>query len=122
MKIRILVVDDHEVVRQGICSILQSRSEWQVCGEAADGRQAVKLARELDPDAIVMDVTMPIMGGLNAAHEILQSNPRTKVLIFTMHDSKTLGKLVQRSGAQGFVVKSEAAMHLIDALDTILAG
>ena len=122
MSIRILVVDDHEVVRQGVRSILQVRPSWEICGEACDGRQAVDMAKELQPDAIVLDVTMPVMGGLAAASSILQSNVRAKILIFTMHDSETLAKLARESGAHGLLVKAQAGRSLVDALERVLAG
>jgi DNA-binding NarL/FixJ family response regulator len=122
MPVRILIVDDHEVVRQGVRSILLARPQWEICGEASDGHEAVRLAANLQPDAIIMDVTMPVMGGLAAASRILQSKSNTKVLIFTMHESPTLAKLVHKLGAQGFVVKSQATRYLVKALETVLAG
>ena len=122
MAVRILIVDDHEIVRQGIRSILQARPQWEICGEGADGYEAVNLAKELQPDIIILDVTMPVMGGLAAASQILQANRDARVLIFTMHESMTLSKLVQKSGAQGLVVKSQASKNLIHALEKVLAG
>jgi DNA-binding NarL/FixJ family response regulator len=122
MPVRILIVDDHEIVRNGIRSILQARPQWEICGEAADGHEAVTLAKELQPDVIILDVTMPVMGGLAAASQILQANRAVRVLIFTMHESMTLSKLVQKSGAQGLVVKSQASKNLIHALEKVLAG
>ena len=123
MPIRILIVDDHEIVRQGVRTLLaNNRPHWQVCGEARDGREAILLAAELKPDAIILDVTMPVMGGLNAAQVILEADRDAKVLIFTMQESRTLSKLVQQSGAHGFVLKSQAARDLIVALDKVLAG
>ena len=100
---RILIADDHEVVRQGVRSILQARPQWEICGEASDGQEAVRLATDLRPDVIIMDVTMPVMGGLAAASRILQRSSNAKVLIFTMHESPTLAKLVLKLGAQGFL-------------------
>ena len=122
MAVRILIVDDHEVVRQGVRSILQSRPNWEICGEASDGHEAVYLAKELQPDIILLDVTMPVMGGLAAASYILQSNRDAKILIFTMHESATLAKLAQKTGARGLVVKSQAGPNLIQALEKVLAG
>jgi DNA-binding NarL/FixJ family response regulator len=122
MAVRILIVDDHEVVRQGVRSILQAQRKWEVCGEASDGHEAVTLAKQLNPDVIILDVTMPVMGGLAAASYILQSNRDSKILIFTMHESATLAKLVQKSGARGMVVKSQAGRNLIQAMEKVLAG
>jgi two-component system invasion response regulator UvrY len=122
MPVRILIVDDHEVVRQGVRSILQAQPKWEVCGEASDGHEAVNLAKKLNPDIIILDVTMPVMGGLAAASYILQFNRDSKILIFTMHESATLAKLVQKSGARGLVVKSQAGRNLIQAVEKVLAG
>ena len=119
---RILIADDHEIVRHGIRMILQGRPEWEICGEANDGREAVQLAKELNPDVIILDVSMPVLGGLGAADDILRMNPKSKILIFTMDESKTLRMLVQKCGARGFVVKSQASALLVEALDRLLAG
>ena len=119
---RILIVDDVENVRKSVRRILESENDWEVCGEAADGREALRLNKELKPDAIVMDVTMPVMSGLEATREITKSNPDSKVLIFTMHDPKSFFLPIQRSGAKGALNKAEAASHLTAALATILAG
>ena len=119
---RILIADDHEKVRRGIRKILQTRPEWEICGEAKDGREAIQLAKELDPDVIILDVSMPVLGGLCAADDILRMNPETKILILTVDESKTLRTLVQRCGARGLVVKSQASELLVEALDRLLAG
>jgi DNA-binding NarL/FixJ family response regulator len=119
---RILIADDHEIVRQGIRMILQIRSEWEICGEAKNGRQAIQLAKELNPDVIILDVSMPILGGLVAADDILKMNPKIKILIFTMDESKSLRTLVQKCGVRGIVVKSQASRDLVEALDRLLAG
>jgi DNA-binding NarL/FixJ family response regulator len=119
---RILIADDHEIVRQGIRLILQVRPEWEICGEAQDGRQAIQLAKELNPDIIILDVSMPVLGGLVAADDILRMNPKIKILIFTMDESKSLRTLVQTCGASGIVVKSQASRDLVEALDRLLVG
>jgi DNA-binding NarL/FixJ family response regulator len=119
---KILIADDHEVVRQGVRRILQVRPGWEICGEAKDGIEAIQLAKALNPDVIILDVSMPILGGLGAADDILRTNPKIKILIFTLDESKTLRMLVQRCGARGLVVKSEASNVLVDALDCVLAG
>ena len=120
MPVRILVVDDHEVVRQGIRTILSARPDWEICGEAVNGQEAIKLAETLGPDAIIMDITMPIMSGLEAARQITRNNNSAPILIFTMHESRTLADSVRETGARGFVFKSRAAQDLINALDILL--
>jgi len=120
MPVRILVVDDHEVVRQGIRTILSSRPDWEICGEAVNGQEAIKLAAELRPDAIIMDITMPVMSGLEAARQITRNNNSAPILIFTMHESRSLADSVRETGARGFVFKSRAAHDLIHALDVLL--
>jgi DNA-binding NarL/FixJ family response regulator len=120
--VRILIADDHEIVRRGIRTLLQARPEWEICGEARDGREAIQLAKELNPDVIILDVSMPILGGLVAADDILRMNPKMKILIFTMDESKSLRNLVQRCGARGLVVKSQASDVLVQALDRVLSG
>lgn len=122
MSARILVADDHEVVRQGVRAILQARPDWEICGEAGDGREAIRLTKQLHPDVVVMDITMPNMSGLEASQEIAKLELPSRVLIFTMHESKSLGPSVRKAGAQGYVVKSRAAHDLIDALDRLLGG
>jgi DNA-binding NarL/FixJ family response regulator len=122
MSARILIADDHEVVRQGIRAILQARPDWQICGEAVNGREAISLTKELNPDVVIMDITMPHMSGLEASQEIAKLQLPSRVLIFTMHESKSLAPSVRKAGAQGYVVKSRAAQDLIDALDRLLGG
>lgn len=119
---RILIVDDHEVVRQGVRTILRARPEWEVCGEAVNGREAVELAGKQDPDVIIMDITMPEMSGIEATQEITRLGLRPAVLIFTMHESRSLAEVVQQAGARGLVLKSRAARDLIEALDTLMGG
>jgi DNA-binding NarL/FixJ family response regulator len=122
MSIKILVADDHEVVRQGIRMILSSRPEWEVCGEAVNGRQAVSMAKQLKPDAIIMDIAMPEMTGIEATREISKLNLCSKVLIFTMHDSQTLPEYIRAAGARGYVLKSRASHDLVAALEGLLGG
>lgn len=110
------------MVRQGIRAILQTRPDWEICGEAVDGRDAIRLAKELHPDVIIMDITMPVMSGLEASQEIAKLQLPSRVLIFTMHESKSLGPSVRKVGAHGYVVKSRAARDLVDALDRLLGG
>jgi DNA-binding NarL/FixJ family response regulator len=122
MTARILIVDDHEVVRQGVRSVLKhSRPEWEICGEATDGIQAIEAVRALKPDVVILDVTMPNMNGLEATPKIIkQANAR--VLIFTMHESQRIANEVRATGAHGYVQKSQAGRDLVVAIDTLLAG
>jgi CheY-like chemotaxis protein len=122
MGFKILIVDDHEVVRQGIRTILRSRPQWEVCGEAVNGKDAIDKAKTLDPDVIIMDITMPEMSGIEATREITKLKLRAAVLVFTMHESRNLASTVQEAGARGFVLKSHAARDLLDALEALLNG
>jgi DNA-binding NarL/FixJ family response regulator len=119
---RVLIVDDHDVVRQGVRRILEAQNDWEVAGEAANGKEALRLAQELRPDAIIMDITMPGMNGLDATSEITKKNPDTKVLILTMHENPTLVSPIKRSGAKGLLTKSRATSELTPALQAIIAG
>jgi DNA-binding NarL/FixJ family response regulator len=120
---RILIVDDHEIVRQGVSTlILRTRPDWSICGEAGDGYEAIDAAVVLNPDVIVLDITMPHLSGLAAAHQILERKPGCRIIMFTMHDSESLESEVRSTGAHGFVLKSQAAHDLILAIETLMAG
>ena len=123
MKARILIVDDHEVLREGLKSLLaRSRPEWEICGEASDGEQAIELVREQQPDIVILDITMPGMSGLEASSQMRKLDLRTPILIFTTHYSERLAIEVRKAGAQGYVLKSHAARKLVLAIDAILVG
>src|SRR6266516_4627165 len=98
--LRILVADDHEIVRRGLCAILESHTGWEVCGEAADGREAVEKTRQLNPDVVILDIGMPSLNGLEATRQILKTNPHAKVLILTLHDSDQVVREVLNAGAR----------------------
>jgi DNA-binding NarL/FixJ family response regulator len=119
---RILIVDDHEIVRQGIRNILNRRPEWEVCGEAVNGREGVDAVKRTQPDLVILDITMPIMNGLEATQHIAKLGVNSRVLIFTMHDSERLISDVREAGAQGYVLKSHAARDLIAAIEALLSG
>jgi DNA-binding NarL/FixJ family response regulator len=119
---RVLLVDDHEVVRYGLRSLLEASAGYTVCGEAADGRAGVELADSLRPDIVVMDIGMPELNGFEATRQVLERCPQTRILILSMHQSDQLVKEVLAAGAHGYVLKSDAARHLIAALDALREG
>ena len=119
MSLRILVVDDHAVVRRGVRSLLESHEGWEVCGEATTGRDAVEHSRRLRPDVIVMDLSLPGLNGLDATRQILKDAPDTEVLVLTMHRSEELARDVLQAGARGYVLKSDADANLIMAVDSL---
>jgi DNA-binding NarL/FixJ family response regulator len=121
MAVRILIVDDHEVVRQGVASILKSRPGWEICGETGDGEQAIDAVVGLEPDVVILDINMPGMSGLEAASQISRLGTNCRVLIFTMHESSRIISDVRAVGAQGYVQKSQAGRDLILAIETVLA-
>jgi len=122
MAVKILLADDHEVVRQGLRTILKARPDWEIIGEAENGQQAIDAVRELRPDIVILDITMPVMSGLEATPAICNLHVGAHVLIFTMHDSRSLVKAVRRAGADGYVLKSRAARDLIKAIEAMLTG
>lgn len=119
LKYRILIADDHEIVRHGLRAILEARQGWEVCGEATDGWQAVKLTAELKPDVVAMDIGMPNLNGLDAARQILRDNPRQKILFLTMYQSEQLARTIQQAGARGLLLKSEAGSELVNAIEAV---
>ena len=119
-KARILLADDHEIVRRGLRNLIEDRPEWNICCEAADGREAVAEAMRAKPDIVVMDIAMPRMNGLEAARRIVDKLPRTEVLILTMHESKQLIQDVLKSGARGYILKSDAGKDLVAGIEALL--
>ena len=123
MKPRILVVDDHEIVREGIRTLLsRTRSDWEICGEASNAGDALNAIRTLEPDIVILDITMPGTSGLELALQVRNLRLPSRVLIFTMHDSERLATEVRNAGAQGYVLKSQAARDLVLAIERILGG
>ncbi len=119
---RILIADDHHVVRQGLRGMLSSRPAWKICGEAASGRAAVAQAKRLKPALVILDVSMPELNGLEATRQILKATPKTQVLVFTMHDSEQVISAVLDAGARGFVVKSDGGKDLVAAVESMQQG
>jgi DNA-binding NarL/FixJ family response regulator len=117
--LRILVADDHDIVRRGLKELLEEHPGWTVCAEAANGRQAVALALEHRPRVAVIDLAMPELNGLEATRRIRQAVPDTEVLIFTMHESDELVRNVLAAGARGYLLKSDAARQLVPAVEAL---
>lgn len=117
--LRILLADDHEVVRRGLREQLGAHDGWEICGEARDGREAVKLALKLAPDVAVIDLSMPELNGLEATRQIRREMPRTEVLIFTMHETEQLIREVLSAGARGYVLKTDISRHLTNAVEAL---
>ncbi len=119
MKLRILLADDHEIVRRGLCSLLQKREGWEVCGEASDGREAVEMAKQLKPDVVIVDIGMPYLNGLDTTRQLLQHDPNFKVIVLTITDSDQVIREALDAGARGFVLKSDAARDLVAAVEAL---
>jgi DNA-binding NarL/FixJ family response regulator len=118
---RVIVVDDHAVIRRGVQGILSAFPEWELCGEAENGQEGVKLAETVRPEIIIMDVSMPGLNGLEATRIIHNILPDTKILLLTLHSSTELVRTAFRAGARGYVLKSDAEHELVRALN-VLAG
>ncbi|HUD29016.1 MAG TPA: response regulator transcription factor [Novosphingobium sp.] len=116
---RILIADDHQAMRQGVRSLLESHPAYQVIAEAGDGREALDLAREGKPDIAILDYSLPLMNGLELTRSIKHDLPRTEVLIYTMHDRESILIDVLRAGARGYVLKSDSGAHLIAAVGAL---
>lgn len=114
--LQILVVDDHDLVRQGLRSMLEAQPGWLICGEATTGHEAIELARQLHPDVVVIDIHMPGMNGLQATREILTVSSQTEVLILTIDETKEVVQAATAAGARGVVMKSDAARDLVAAV------
>lgn len=117
---RVLIVDDHAVIRRGVQGILATYPEWDLCGEADNGQDAIRLAGELAPEVVIMDVSMPGMNGLEATRIIHDVLPETKVLLLTLHSSSEFVRSAFRAGARGYVLKSDAEIELVRALNVVI--
>jgi DNA-binding NarL/FixJ family response regulator len=121
-QLRILVADDHELVRRGIRGLLRGRCGWRVIAEAANGREALEKANKLKPDVVIVDVSMPELDGLQATRQIREATPNTEVVVLTMHESDQMVRRVLEAGARGYVLKSDLAAHLVNAVEDVSAG
>jgi len=119
MNLRILVADDHDIIRRGLRSLLTAKPGWEVCAEAKNGREAVSLAEEHKPDVVVMDVSMPELNGLEAVRRIRKSLPKTEVVVLTLHFSDQLVHDIIEAGAKGYIMKSDADRDLVAAVDAL---
>jgi two-component system nitrate/nitrite response regulator NarL len=119
---RILIAEDQELIRSSIRSLLARRPAWEICGEAVNGLEAVRFAKELRPDIILMDISMPIMDGLEATRQVIKDGHDSKILILTLHEGKSLVERARRMGARGYLLKSEAGHSLIKALERLDGG
>jgi len=120
--IKILLADDHEIVRHGVRNLIESVEGYACCGEATTGRDAVRLAEKFLPEVAVLDISMPELNGIEAARQIRKISPRTKILIFTVHDAERLVYEVFQAGAHGYILKSDAGRHLLAAIACVLEG
>ncbi len=118
--IRILLADDHEIVRHGLRRLLETQSGWKICGEAGSGREALEKTLQLKPDIVILDQSMPELSGAEAARQILKALPRTEIVILTMHDSEQLLREVLDAGVHGYVLKSDAMCDMVAAVDALL--
>ena len=117
--LRILIADDHDVVRQGLRALLETQPGWEICGEAATGRETVEKTRKLKPDIVLLDIIMPELNGLEALRRIRKARPETQVLVLTMHESEDLIGQALKAGARGFMLKSDAGRDLVTAIDAL---
>ena len=118
-ELRILIADDHELMRRGVRSLLEAEAGWKVVGEAADGQELVEKTEKLRPDVVVLDISMPRLNGLEAAHRIKKILPEVKILILSMHDSEQLARSVLDAGARGYIAKSDTARDLVIAIEAL---
>jgi len=119
MLLRVLVADDHPIVRAGLRSLIESRPGWQVCAEGNNGREAVEKAAKLKPDIAVLDVSMPLLNGIEATRQLRKVSPETEVLILTMHDADQMVQQLIDAGCRGYILKDDADRDLLAALDAL---
>jgi DNA-binding NarL/FixJ family response regulator len=120
--LRILIADDHQAIRQGVRAFLENREGWQIVGEASNGREALRLARETSPHIAIVDYSLPQMNGLELTRALKRELPRTEIVIYTMHDEESILTEVLRAGARGYVLKSDPSAHLVSAIEALARG
>lgn len=120
--IKILLAEDHTIVRQGLKLILSSQRDFEVVGEAANGREAVELGEKLRPDVVLMDVAMPELNGIEATRRLVQANPRAKVLVLSMHKEPVYVREILRAGARGYILKDAIDTELLNAVRSVARG
>jgi DNA-binding NarL/FixJ family response regulator len=118
---RVLIVDDHAFIRRGVHTILHPFPEWELCGEADNGNDAIRMAEELKPEVIIMDLSMPGLNGIEATRAIRKTQPGVKILLLTLHESAELVRSAFRAGARGYLLKTDAEQELVKAL-TVVTG
>lgn len=122
MRPTILIVDDHELIREGLRRVIERRGDWEVCGEAANGQEALELVGRLNPDLVILDFAMQGLNGLATARKILDRSSSTRILLLTGHQADELVRDAFRAGVRGFVLKADAGSHLILAIEAVLGG
>ena len=120
--VRILLIDDHRILREGLRALLEREPDFEVIGEAEDGRTGVEMAKEAHPDIILMDISMPALNGIDAARQILAHSPPSRIIALTAHSDRNLVREILKAGAVGYVVKDSAVEELTSAVRTVLAG
>jgi two-component system, NarL family, response regulator NreC len=121
-KIHILIADDHTLLRNGICAILEDEQDMLIVGEANDGREAVRLANQLKPNVVLMDIAMPLLNGLEATRQIKREHPEINVLVLTMYDNEEYFRKMLEVGASGYIIKRAAATELVSAIRAVYSG
>jgi two-component system, NarL family, nitrate/nitrite response regulator NarL len=117
---RILIVDDHEIVRSGLRRLVERQSGWEVCGEAVNGKEAIEKALALNPDLVLMDISMPVMSGIEATRQIRELSPVTKIVIVSLHDDESIAAEAKNAGADAYVVKACPSEILLKTIETVL--